>query len=91
MAEAAADANRVLMGDGSYTPDDAVSASAATVAAVCEILGRLAPFLSEAWRMPIADVSDAAREDGDGDARLPSHQVSITFSGRDEVIDVALD
>ena len=46
MAESAAYANRVLSKDGSYTPDDAVCASATTVAAVCEILGRLAPFLS---------------------------------------------
>ncbi len=45
MAESAANANRVLTDAGSYTIDEAVCASAATVAAVCEILGRLTPFL----------------------------------------------
>jgi hypothetical protein len=56
MAESAAYANRVLASDGSYNSDDAVCASAATVAVVCEILCRLVPFLGEAWRMARADV-----------------------------------
>jgi hypothetical protein len=53
MAESAANANRVLTNDGSYTIDDAVCASAATLAAVSEILGRLTPFLDVARRAPL--------------------------------------
>ena len=91
MAESAGYANHVLAGDGSYTPDDAVCASAATVAAVCEILGRLKPFLGEAWRMAQADVSNIAQEDPNSEARQPPHQVQVAFSGRDEVIEIVLD
>jgi hypothetical protein len=91
MAESAANANRVLTGDGSYTIDDAVCASAATVAAVCEILERLVPLLSVAWRMPLADVSSTAGQDTDSKADPPSHHVKIAFSERDEVIEIALD
>ena len=91
MAESAASANRVVSEDGSYTPDDAVCASATTLAAVCEILGRLTPFLSGARPMPMPDVSDATMDDTDGDTRVPSHHVRIAFADRDEVIDVAID